>query len=972
MSRKTRKLIWSAPLVAVLAVIGALAIFAAQPPEPALAHDIPGAVSELKAETQDDGSINLTWSPPTTGGAPTGYRIDYLPKAEGDIWKLLVADNGSATTYPDEDPGIGTGRDYRVFAFNEHGTGPVSVVVGAAIPAPGAPGKVPTLDTPRAVGYSQLNLSWTAPEKDGGSPITSYRIVMATNGSLPVNANAVTPNPSVTLATGADTTIDTGSDATTYSVMGLRAQQTWMVSVYARNKAGNNSPDTTAAATMVPIIRTQVTGPAVKPKAPTNLVATYTAADGLVNLYWLGPTDDGGGDLTKYRIEVRESGKNWPKADTTLATSAAELNEDINGDGFGVMEVLRANFSTTAVDFSHDTDDTTDLSGKTLQYRVFAANGAGTSDSYASVGIRAAANSNQPSAPTAGNPFFDNATSSSLDLHWERATGAEAVVGSGYRIDYRPTTDAATNPWVNVVPNTNFTNLQYTHSNRPNAPLMPSTGYTYRIFNIKAGVTGPAFQDATATTGAIQRPDAPSGLTATVVNGEQVNLTWKAPKKDGGAEVTDYYVHVSSAALDRGSADVSTPGDSHDAIAAMPAPCATDVDAVFRTKSTDVKYSVKGLCAQKTYNFGVTAYNGAAPAAPEGDRRSRLSNTVTAVTDSIGSIMEPGGFVAEAAQDNNLTGGTERGVLLIWNAPDDPTGGRIVTYEIERKVDDEEFVDLEQGTLTGTDGSATDPYTGPITYHTDESEPGADEKRVYRIRAKAQVLGATNAPVTTETITSDWVMVSYDLAGTPMHTHNMAPTTVGSIDDMTFTMGDMASTMDVMRYFMDDDGDTLTYAATVMPADGSVATAMIDGSMLTVTPMGVGDATITVTATDADGSNMMATQTFMVTVNAAPMDPIRPTINSVSVLRNSITVSWDRASTQDAEIVKVVLFDLDANGDVLRLAMGYDGNVKSYAQADDPGIHDFTNVPPGTYKVGVANYSNGMHRTIVSAVVTVQ
>ena len=32
MSRKTRKLIWSAPLVAVLAVAGALAMFAAQGP----------------------------------------------------------------------------------------------------------------------------------------------------------------------------------------------------------------------------------------------------------------------------------------------------------------------------------------------------------------------------------------------------------------------------------------------------------------------------------------------------------------------------------------------------------------------------------------------------------------------------------------------------------------------------------------------------------------------------------------------------------------------------------------------------------------------------------------------------------------------------------------------------------------------------------------------------------------------------
>ena len=39
MSRKTRKLIWSAPLVAVLAVVGALAIFAAMAPSNAAAQD---------------------------------------------------------------------------------------------------------------------------------------------------------------------------------------------------------------------------------------------------------------------------------------------------------------------------------------------------------------------------------------------------------------------------------------------------------------------------------------------------------------------------------------------------------------------------------------------------------------------------------------------------------------------------------------------------------------------------------------------------------------------------------------------------------------------------------------------------------------------------------------------------------------------------------------------------------------------
>ena len=52
MSRKTRKLIWSAPLVAVLAVAGALALFVALAPGAAQAEheELPGPVTGLKAD----------------------------------------------------------------------------------------------------------------------------------------------------------------------------------------------------------------------------------------------------------------------------------------------------------------------------------------------------------------------------------------------------------------------------------------------------------------------------------------------------------------------------------------------------------------------------------------------------------------------------------------------------------------------------------------------------------------------------------------------------------------------------------------------------------------------------------------------------------------------------------------------------------------------------------------------------------
>lgn len=207
----------------------------------------------------------------------------------------------------------------------------------------------------------------------------------------------------------------------------------------------------------------------------------------------------------------------------------------------------------------------------------------------------------------------------------------------------------------------------------------------------------------------------------------------------------------------------------------------------------------------------------------------------------------------------------------------------------------------------------------------------------------------------------------HGLATLPDPSAGSAPTTVGTIVDVMLTVGQM-SKMDVSMYFSDADGDMLTYTAG--SSDGMIATATIFGSMLTIEGKMAGTATIMVTATDAADSGMSATQDIMVTVASAM--PNRPIINNVSSLQNSITVTWNPASIVGAEVIKVALFDLDDNGDIFRLAMGYDGNVHSINPAvGDPGTHTFTNVPDGTYKVAVANYANETHRIIVSGAVTV-
>ena len=72
MNKNTRKLIWAAPLLAVFAVAAALTLFAAQPPDPALAHDAPGVVKNLTGSADGVAAIDLTWDAPAADDGGPG------------------------------------------------------------------------------------------------------------------------------------------------------------------------------------------------------------------------------------------------------------------------------------------------------------------------------------------------------------------------------------------------------------------------------------------------------------------------------------------------------------------------------------------------------------------------------------------------------------------------------------------------------------------------------------------------------------------------------------------------------------------------------------------------------------------------------------------------------------------------------------------------------------------------------------
>ena len=91
---------------------------------------------------------------------------------------------------------------------------------------------------------------------------------------------------------------------------------------------------------------------------------------------------------------------------------------------------------------------------------------------------------------------------------------------------------------------------------------------------------------------------------------------------------------------------------------------------------------------------------------------------------------------------------------------------------------------------------------------------------------------------------------------------NGSPSTSGVIPGQALTVEQVPSTMDVAPYFVDPDGDMLTYAA--VSSDVGVMSASISGSTLALTPVGAGAAMVSVQATDPGG--LTATQQIAVTV----------------------------------------------------------------------------------------------------------
>ena len=169
-----------------------------------------------------------------------------------------------------------------------------------------------------------------------------------------------------------------------------------------------------------------------------------------------------------------------------------------------------------------------------------------------------------------------------------------------------------------------------------------------------------------------------------------------------------------------------------------------------------------------------------------------------------------------------------------------------------------------------------------------------------------------------------------------------APMAYGMLDAVMLMVGDDAEMVDVSGAFMEADGDDVTYTA--MSDDDMVATAMADGSMVSIMAVGAGSATVTVTATDKDGSD---TQDISVTVNAAPVASYAITAVPSRIkagMTGTITITAQDANgnaTAGGTVTVSLSGDDDmvtaiglANNDQLELGSDGEGSFRIFAKAD--------------------------------------
>lgn len=172
---------------------------------------------------------------------------------------------------------------------------------------------------------------------------------------------------------------------------------------------------------------------------------------------------------------------------------------------------------------------------------------------------------------------------------------------------------------------------------------------------------------------------------------------------------------------------------------------------------------------------------------------------------------------------------------------------------------------------------------------------------------------------------------------------NHAPVKASAIDGQAVGVKKGSTTIDLNKFFIDPDGESLTYTAT--SSQESIVTASTSGSSLVMRSENYGDASITVVATDARGLSVK--QSFAVVT--------RDTSRPVDIYPNPVT---DYLYVRPGEAANVDVALYSANG---AKAVSFSGEVGLFS----PAKLDVKSIAAGTYTAVVKFGEEEIRQTVV-------
>ncbi len=720
---------WSAPMAAIAEAGGTAT--AGAPDAPVL--------TAVPHEPNGRTEILITWSKPTeNGSAITSYTLQVADRATGP-WTDVNPQPGVADeryVYSDGLTG-GTRKYFRMLATNDQGDSLWSAVAEAATRAPGISG-APTGVSAAPDGGSAIDVSWSPPLDDGGTPITRYEVQWSADG--------------VSGWSGTGSTAD--GQTLTFKNSGLPFGATRYYRVAARNSRGLSawSDPPYASTTTLAGVPGQPSLNAQAKDANTIPLTWNTPADNgdPITHYDLEWSEDGAPDGTwhelatavppdtsyddgvldpgtrrYYRIRaVNGAGEgSWSRtanATTPAATPGTPSNVSAAPDGENAINVswdpptddggaditgYDLQVSTDGSDNSYSGLTSTSGSvrtyvhgglkpGETRHYRVRARNQAGPGEFSSSVSA-----TTLTGVPTAPGLTAQANGATEIKLTWTKPDDRGSDI-TGYGLQQ---SDAG-NDWTTLT-SVAASEAEYVHSG-----LTGGTTRHYRVRAVNGNGNGQWSSTRTARTDA-GGPDAPV-LTATAVNDNRINLSWTVPA-DNGSAIQGYRVERS---VDGNAPWEQLTGNHH-----------------------TTAYGDTTLYRGMTRYYRVSAFNGAG-AGPFSAVKSATTTGVPATAPSAPAMVR----VSSVSRGR---------VTLEWAAPEDDGGAPLSGYEYEYSLGTDCPNDPGQYCVTYSDVTTTTGTSATITGLTTTGLYGFSVRAVNPVgRGQAAGAQARLAPSTGDAV----------------------------------------------------------------------------------------------------------------------------------------------------------------------------------------------------------------------------